>query len=552
MHRCAVLTLAAVLSLAGAAQAADPIMPLSEVQPPGMVCTARSVIHGTAISLFDAEVLDVIADDPAAGGARLLVRVSGPAIDATGVGPGFSGSPILCDGRNAGAISESIGDYGNKVALATPIEAILGARPTAAARARSAGAAARRATADRALTVSAVLARTAGCCRARPPRSTARCWRPRLARSPATRCRTRCPAPQAASLSTGDISVGAVGTVAYRDGDQVFAFGHPLDALGRRSLFMQDACFGVINNPIGVPDLGRVDLQADPVRRPPLGAITNDTFSAIAGSVGGGPASIPLRVSGCAARPAGDARVAARGRAQARPGRGLGLIAPLRRRPRSTACSARSSRGADGVRASACSASCAGRLVCNSPTSTASRRSPTSARPRPWSTRSTWRRCTSRRGRCSRSRATSPTTWSWARVALARARRIDSCRCGWRCAAAAGSRSVTIQVPIPAGLRPGERTLVIEGNGFPDEEEADLLIELVGGLIDTGGPPTACTAAAEPRSPKSLASAVAALQRRSASRRTSATAPRGWCCARTTCASSGRAKVSLRVVRARR
>jgi len=137
LHRCALLTLAAVLSLAGAAQAADPIMPLSEVQP-GMVCTARSVTHGTAISSFDAEVLDVIADDPAAGGARLLVRVSGPAIDATGVGPGFSGSPILCDGRYAGAISEGIGDYGNKVLLATPIEAILGARPTAAASARRA------------------------------------------------------------------------------------------------------------------------------------------------------------------------------------------------------------------------------------------------------------------------------------------------------------------------------------------------------------------------------------------------------------------------------
>ena len=86
-----------MLTLAGAARAADPIMPLSEVQP-GMVCTALSVVHGTQISSFNAEVLDVIADDPAAGGARLLVRVSGPAVDATGVGPGFSGSPVVCGG----------------------------------------------------------------------------------------------------------------------------------------------------------------------------------------------------------------------------------------------------------------------------------------------------------------------------------------------------------------------------------------------------------------------------------------------------------------------
>src|SRR5215212_11005479 len=112
-------------------------MPLSEVHA-GMSCTVRSVIHGTAITSFNVAILDVIAADPSASGARLLVRVSGPAVDDTGVGPGFSGSPIYCDGRNAGAISEGIGQYGNKVVLATPIEAILGARPRAPANARHA------------------------------------------------------------------------------------------------------------------------------------------------------------------------------------------------------------------------------------------------------------------------------------------------------------------------------------------------------------------------------------------------------------------------------
>ena len=322
-----------MLSLAGAAQAADPIMPLSEVQP-GMVCTARSVIHGTAISSFDAEVLDVIADDPAAGGARLLVRVSGPAIDATGVGPGFSGSPILCDGRYAGAISESIGDYGNKVVLATPIEAILGARPTAAASARRAPAllrAARPLTAP--LTVSGLSPRT----RRLLARAAAKVDRTVLAAPPGPLAGypVQDPVPGAAvaaSLSTGDISVGAVGTVAYRDGDQVFAFGHPLDALGRRSLFMQDAyVFGVINNPIGVPDLGASTYKLTSSGGHPIGAITNDTFSAIAGSVGGGPASIPLRVTarlhGSSERETLESLLADERKLNL--GAGLGLIAPL-------------------------------------------------------------------------------------------------------------------------------------------------------------------------------------------------------------------------------
>ena len=59
--------------------------------------------------------------------------MSGPAVDETGVGPGFSGSPIYCAParRNAGAISESIGEYGGKTVLATPIEEILANPPDA-------------------------------------------------------------------------------------------------------------------------------------------------------------------------------------------------------------------------------------------------------------------------------------------------------------------------------------------------------------------------------------------------------------------------------------
>ena len=136
----------------------------------------------------------------------------------------------------------------------------------------------------------------------------------------------------AAALSTGDISLGAVGTVAYRDGDQVFAFGHALDALGRRALFMQDAyVFGVIGNPIGIPDLGAMTYKLTSSGGHVLGSITNDTFSAIAGSVGSDPPSIPLRVT--ARLHGGDERVALDSRLaderELELGAGLGLVAPL-------------------------------------------------------------------------------------------------------------------------------------------------------------------------------------------------------------------------------
>ena len=130
-------TIAAVLLPAAPAAAGDPIMPLSQVRP-GMQCQGYTVVHGTEISSFDVEILEVVDGDASGQGPRLLVRVSGPAVDGTGMGPGFSGSPIYCPddqgtSRNAGAISESLGEYGGDVVLATPIEAILGARVDAPA-----------------------------------------------------------------------------------------------------------------------------------------------------------------------------------------------------------------------------------------------------------------------------------------------------------------------------------------------------------------------------------------------------------------------------------
>ena len=121
---------AAFLVPAAPAFAGDPTMPLWQVSA-GMQCTGYSVVQGTDISSFDVDVLDVTGGEASVGPGSILVGVSGPAVDATGIGPGFSGSPIYCPDaagvpRVIGAISESVGEYGGKVALATPIEAIIG------------------------------------------------------------------------------------------------------------------------------------------------------------------------------------------------------------------------------------------------------------------------------------------------------------------------------------------------------------------------------------------------------------------------------------------
>ncbi len=515
MRRCALLTLTAVLGLAGPARAADPIMPLAEVRP-GMACTALSVVHGTEISSFNAEVLDVIADDPAAGGARLLVRVSGPAIDATGVGPGFSGSPIICDGRYAGAISEGIGDYGNKVVLATPIEAILGARPSAAAGARKAPALLR---AARPLTGPLVVSGLSAHARSLLTRAAARVDRTVLAAPPGPLGgyppQALVPgAAVAASISTGDISLGGVGTVAYRDGDQVFAFGHALDGLGRRSLFMQDAyVFGVIGNPVAIPDLGAMTYKLTSSGGHVLGSVTNDTFSAIAGNLGAGPPAIPLRVTarlhGSGKQETLDSSLADERDLEL--GAGLSLVAPL---AASTALD-RLLGSTEPAALRVCTRFRVRELrrpigFCNpyfdsfSPLNDIAEAAtlvdgfdlaPLHIRG---------------------SAVSMDVTRGFADDVVVGAQPPQHVRAGTTVPVrvalrrrGGGSRSLTVKVPIPAGVRPGSRTLIVEGNGFPAEED-DVLLELVEGLSGGGG---AHAAAAEPRSAKQLAAAVADLHR---------------------------------------
>lgn len=297
----AVSLLAGVSAAPAAAQA--PIMRLSEVQP-GMRCTGLSVVRGTQVSLFDVEVVDVIGRDAGAAG-RILVRVSGPAVDATGIGPGFSGSPILCPGsdgvaRNAGAISEAVGEYGGKVALATPIEAILAEQiqPPPAGDAEPARPPERPGTRPLAspLSLGGVSTPVAAAFR----RAAARVGQvlyqaPGRVRQTGPRAALQPGSAMAVGLSTGDVALGAIGTVAYVDGDRVWGFGHPYEGAGRRSLFLQDAFIHtVINNPVASADLSTYKLGSTGEA---IGTLSSDGLSAVAGRLGALPSSIPLRVS---------------------------------------------------------------------------------------------------------------------------------------------------------------------------------------------------------------------------------------------------------------
>src|SRR4051794_4149995 len=291
------------LAFAVPASAGDPTMPLRDVHQ-GMHCTALSVVRGTTISSFDVEVLDVIAGATDTSGPRILIRVSGPAVEPGGIGQGFSGSPVYCRDsagvkRNAGAISEAVGDYGNHLALVTPIEAVLGESPSPRAGARR----------DPALLRSArplagALTETGLSARARRllVRAARRVGIAVLAvpAGPYGGFPLQTPRPGAAvstAYSTGGLALGAIGTGTYPDGNDVWAFGHALDDVGPRSLFLQVAyVFGVVPNPIDSEDLGLGTYKLATAGHT-VGTLTNDADSAVAGRVGPAPAAVNLEAS---------------------------------------------------------------------------------------------------------------------------------------------------------------------------------------------------------------------------------------------------------------
>jgi hypothetical protein len=95
-------------------------------------------------------------------------------------------------------------------------------------------------------------------------------------------------------MASGPIDAAAIGTVTYVDGDSLWGFGHPLDSVGARSLFLQDAyVYAVVANPVGTPDLTTYKLAAP---GHDVGTLTGDGIAAVTGRLGVLPPRYPLTI----------------------------------------------------------------------------------------------------------------------------------------------------------------------------------------------------------------------------------------------------------------
>jgi hypothetical protein len=119
------LTLAGLGVLVAAAPpqtpAASATMNVDEIRP-GMVAIGRTVFEGTRVEEFKVNILGVLENVIGTNRNLILARLDGGPLANTGVIAGMSGSPVYIDGRLIGAVSYALGAFSKEpIAGITPI-----------------------------------------------------------------------------------------------------------------------------------------------------------------------------------------------------------------------------------------------------------------------------------------------------------------------------------------------------------------------------------------------------------------------------------------------
>jgi hypothetical protein len=345
--RTAVAAAAAALLLGVSLPATTPLMPVDEIKP-GMVGVGRTVIQGADLQEFKAHIVGVLRNVQGPRRDLILARLEGAGLAESGVAQGMSGSPVYIDGRLIGAVSYSIGAFPKEpIAGITPIAEMkdatgLTGRPSTQLARRSLGegraplelpitreglTAALRAAQMRLMPFAAAaadvqaigLSQSAGSqlgMMLRPistplvmsgfePETVALLSGAfsEAGFTPVVSGALGGQTPQAklsgplregdaigVSLLSGDLEMGATGTVTHIDGDKVYAFGHPMYNLGPAAFPMTRAYVHTV-----MPSLMtsfKISSMGETI-----GTIQQDRATAIAGTLGSGPRLIPMRVS---------------------------------------------------------------------------------------------------------------------------------------------------------------------------------------------------------------------------------------------------------------
>lgn len=283
--------------------AAVPIMPLTEVAV-GAHGVGRTVVAGTRIEEFGVEILAIMKNKGEAGDL-ILVRTYGDAIDRSGgVAQGMSGSPVFIDGRLIGAIGYGWSLTDQRTAMVTPIEDMLKLlepppvkipeQPTEPPDKANDKPAEKTKGKEHQLLGTQLMA--AGFSDA-----ALNFLKKELKPLNLTPVTVGDPPPEIAygalepgsavgvQLVRGDVSLGALGTVTYVDGNKVLAFGHPFLKRGQTDFLMTNAyIFTTIR---GLESSFKLGAPGEAI-----GTILQDRGAGISGEMNQFPGIVPMRM----------------------------------------------------------------------------------------------------------------------------------------------------------------------------------------------------------------------------------------------------------------
>ena len=312
------------------------LFPLEDLRP-GMKGTARTVFSGSETEEFGVEILGVLPGFPGPRQSAIIARLSGANVEKTGVFAGMSGSPVYIDGKSVGAIAFSFPFGKEPIAGITPIKQMIDLfdrgpenvrpkEPRVVSFAQLAGTDWKPNLPKPAVSSVSLLAPVSAGSPLMPllgqqmapiatplvfsgiSQESLSVFAPQLVASgllpvsgaggsaaitPLAEVNENT-FPPGSSISVqlvrGDYSLAAAGTVTMRDGDRIYAFGHPFLSLGASDMPMAESSVVTV-----ISNMSNSFKLAVPGRM--VGAISQDRASGIFGLLGKAPKMIPVKIN---------------------------------------------------------------------------------------------------------------------------------------------------------------------------------------------------------------------------------------------------------------
>jgi hypothetical protein len=317
----------------------DPRLFALEDLRPGMKGVARTVFSGTETEEFGVEILGVLPGFPGPRQSAIIARLSGSNVEKTGVFAGMSGSPVYIEGRLVGAIAFSFPFSKEPIAGITPIKQMIDIfekgkvdgtqrprEPRSVSFAQLAATEWKPTLPKQAVTATSLIAPVSVGSPLIPlmgqqmtpiatpvvfggiSHESLSIFAPQLmangllpvsgaggsaAITPLGVATDKTLTPGTSlsvQLVRGDYSIAASGTVTFRDGDRIYAFGHPFLSLGVADMPMTETSvvtvIANVNNSFKLSVPGQM-----------MGAISQDRAAGVFGSLGRAPKMIPVKIN---------------------------------------------------------------------------------------------------------------------------------------------------------------------------------------------------------------------------------------------------------------